>query len=52
MFAGNLNANREGDPDPTCRFSATYSDHEVRPPISGNQRLLSVYEAGYPCNCR
>ena len=47
VYAGNPDADRDGDPDPAFRRGMAYNDHGVRFPISGNQGLLSVYEWGF-----
>lgn len=47
VYSGNPNADRDGDPDPTFRRGTAYDDHGTRFPISGNQGLLAVAEAGY-----
>ncbi len=47
VYAGNPDADRDGDPSPGFRAGTAYNDDGVRFPISGNQGLLSVYEAGY-----
>ncbi len=47
VYAGNANADRDGDPKPGFRAGSAYNDDGVRFPISGNQGLLSVYEAGW-----
>ncbi|MBE7210936.1 MAG: carbohydrate porin [Gluconacetobacter diazotrophicus] len=52
VYAGNANADRDGDPNPGFRAGNAYNDDGVRFPISGNQGLLSVYEAGYLRNYR
>ena len=52
VYAGNANADRDGDPSPDFRAGTTYNDDGIRFPISGNQGLLSVYEAGYLPNYR
>ena len=52
VYAGNANADRDGDPSPGFRAGTAYNDDGIRFPISGNQGLLSVYEAGYLLNYR
>ncbi len=52
VYAGNANADRDGDPNPGFRAGMAYNDDGIRFPISGNQGLLSVYEAGYLLNYR
>ncbi len=50
VYAGNANADRDGDASPGFRAGTAYNDDGIRFPISGNQGLLSVYEAGYLIN--
>ena len=50
VFAGNPNADRDGDPAPGFRAGTAYNDNGVRFPISGNQGLLSLCEAGLLVN--
>ena len=52
VYAGNANADRDGDPAPGFRAGTSYNDDGTRFPISGNQGLLSLYEAGYLLNYR
>jgi porin len=50
VYAGNPNADRNGDPNPDFRPGTAYNDQGIRFPISGNQGLLSVYEVGFLLN--
>ncbi len=50
LYAGNPDADRNGDPNPGFFQGTAYNDHGVRFPISGNQGLLSLYEAGFLLN--
>ena len=50
VYAGNPNADRDGDPDPGFVRGTAYNDDGVRFPISGNQGLLSLYEFGFLLN--
>ena len=50
VYAGNPNADRDGDPNPDFVRGTAYNDHGVRFPISGNQGLLSLYEFGFLLN--
>ena len=52
VYAGNANADRDGDPNPNFLAKTAYNDAGLRFPVSGNQGLLSVYEAGYLPNYR
>ncbi len=52
VYSGNANADRDGDPQPGFRAGTSYNDDGIRFPISGNQGLLSLYEAGYLRNYR
>ncbi len=52
VYAGNANADRDGDPKPGFRAGTAYNDDGLRFPISGNQGMLSLYEAGYLRNYR
>lgn len=47
VYAGNANADRDGDASPGFRAGTAYNDDGIRFPISGNLGLLSVYETGY-----
>ncbi len=47
VYAGNPDADRDGDPSPGFRAGTAYNDDGIRFPISGNQGLLSIYELGY-----
>lgn len=49
-YAGNPNADRDGDPNPRFRAGTAYNDHGVRFPVSGNQGALTVGEAGFLLN--
>ena len=49
-YAGNPDADRDGDPDPAFRPGTAYNDHGVRFPLSGNQGVLSVNEVGFLLN--
>ena len=50
VYAGNPDADRDGDPDPNFRAGTAYNDHGVRFPLSGNQGLLTVNEVGFLLN--
>lgn len=50
VYAGNPNADRDGDPNPRFVPGTAYNDHGVRFPLSGNQGLLSLYEFGFLLN--
>ncbi len=50
IYAGNPNADRNGDPDPNFVRGTAYNDHGIRFPISGNQGLFSLYEIGFLLN--
>ena len=50
IYAGNPNADRNGDPSPDFHAGTAYNDHGIRFPISGNQGLLSIYEGGFLLN--
>ena len=50
VYAGNPDADRDGDPNPGFVQGTAYNDHGVRFPISGNQGLLSIYEFGFLLN--
>ncbi len=50
VYAGNPNADRDGDRNPDFLRGTAYNDHGVRFPISGNQGALSLYEFGFLLN--
>ena len=50
VYAGNANADREGDPSPDFRKGTAYNDNGIRFSISGDQGLLLNYETGYLLN--
>ncbi len=50
VYAGNPDADRDGDPSPGFRAGTAYNDHGVRFPISGDQGALSIYETGFLLN--
>ncbi len=50
VYAGNPNADRNGDPNPGFVQGTAYNDHGIRFPISGNQGAFSLYEFGFLLN--
>ena len=50
VYAGNPNADRDGDPSPGFHAGTAYNDHGVRFPISGNQGACTLYETGFLLN--
>ncbi len=47
LYAGNPDADRNGDPAPGFRAGTAYNNHGVRFPVSGNQGAFAIFETGF-----